>query len=395
MSHFRLGVGVTSIQRQNLPDDSYMWCLTLDNGENVDFHNVFVCTGLYGNPDMPEFPNQDEFAGKIFHSKEVTHASLVEGKHVLVLGCGRSAIDVALNIKRNGAKSTDIVFRTAHWFVPHKIANLVPYDWAIYSRFGALLLHPYHQPSLAAKLLHDFGWLLKWAILRLVEFIVATQQGLSKLGMKPTTPLEIDAFGPGALENNPSFFQAAIAGEIQVHSNNQIEQFTNTGVTLRNNENLKADVVVLATGYKPADFQAIFPKENLQRENDGIYLYRHVICPSIPGVFFIGALSDTYSNITMDAIQSRWACEVLKKNVHLPTCIEMEKEVNRVKKWKRSWMPFTRYRGGHLQLHQVHYYDELIMDFNGRWNRKSNHISELFAPYHPFDYSSIVDYSEK
>lgn len=209
--------------------------------------------------------------------------------------------------------------------------------------------------------------------------------------MKPDVALEIDAFGSGQLETQPSFFKAAREGKIGIHAGVHLKGFKEKGVVLDNGEELPADTVFLATGYNPLDMTKIFAKENIQPEEDGYYLYRGIVNPELPNVYFVGSLSDTFSNITNGAIQSRWVAELLKGGHSLPDVDVMNADIEATKKWKRSWMPDGPSRGSHIQLHQVHYYDELIQDFKGKYKRKGNPIAEIFAPYHPADYKSLIE----
>eukprot|EP00548_Thalassiothrix_antarctica_P008348 CAMPEP_0194131404 /NCGR_PEP_ID=MMETSP0152-20130528/2183_1 /TAXON_ID=1049557 /ORGANISM="Thalassiothrix antarctica, Strain L6-D1" /LENGTH=516 /DNA_ID=CAMNT_0038826177 /DNA_START=70 /DNA_END=1620 /DNA_ORIENTATION=- len=388
--HFKCSTEVKSITRNK--DDT--WTLMFKNGPSPQvFHGVVVCTGLYGAPKKPLFANENLFKGNVYHSSQFLDPSMVKGKKVVTIGVGKSGIDLANHSMLNGAESSDIIFRKAHWFVPQKILGLVPFDWATFNRFGGALLHPYHKISTFSSVLHAIFSPIKWLIWRLVEIIFSLQQGLWGLGMKPDTRIELDAFGSGQLETNPSFFKAARQGKIGIHAGVHVREFKENSLVLDNGKEVSADVVFLATGYSPSDMSMLFPQESIESDTDGYYLYRHIVFPNIPNVFFVGALSDTFSNITNSAIQSRWVAEFIKGTHSLPDEGIMRSEIESVKAWKRSWMPESPSRAGHIQLHQVHYYDELIKDFGGEHKRMGNPISEFLKPYHPVAYKKIVDHA--
>ena len=68
-------------------------------------------------------------------------------------------------------------------------------------------------------------------------------------------------------------------------------------------------------------------------------------------------------------------------------------EIAQLKSWKRAWMPFSPARGARLQLHMLHYHDELLGDIGANPLRKRGlfaPLKELLAPYQPSDYRAVV-----
>ena len=81
---------------------------------------------------------------------------------------------------------------------------------------------------------------------------------------------------------------------------------------------------------------------------------------------------------------------MLKDDLHLPDKEEMLHEIALMKSWKRAIMPEQPSRGSLLQLHTLHYHDELLRDLDISCRRKKNAISELFGAYLPADYKEIL-----
>merc|ERR1719498_155247 len=73
---------------------------------------------------------------------------------------------------------------------------------------------------------------------------------------------------------------------------------------------------------------------------------------------------------------------------------QMKREIEKVQEWKRTTMPYAGpSRASMIQTHQVHYYDELLVEMGARRHRKQGCFSglkEIFDPYRPRDYKSIV-----
>jgi len=77
----------------------------------LDF--LILCIGRHsGTPNIPEFPvnGPELFKGKILHSLDYSYmddvAEFVKGKHVTIIGSGKSAFDIAAEVAKVNGKST-------------------------------------------------------------------------------------------------------------------------------------------------------------------------------------------------------------------------------------------------------------------------------------------------
>src|SRR5690606_14123219 len=97
----------------------------LQTGQKFEkkFDYVIVCTGVYHDPNLPQIEDLDKFKGEILHPFQVqNNKEQFSGKKVVVLGYGKSGLDIAKN-SSDYAESTTHVFRTAHWLLP-RFVNL-------------------------------------------------------------------------------------------------------------------------------------------------------------------------------------------------------------------------------------------------------------------------------
>lgn len=362
-----------------------------------EFDALAVCVGLFSsNPHIPRFPGREEFPGEVIHISDLATRDLLEGKKVAVIGFGKSATDAAVESAAVAAR-TSIIFREAHWPVPAVLLGLLPFKWAMLGRLTSTLLPMHYRPSPLERAVHSLGKPLVWFWWRLVELLLILQCRLwSRFGTRPSlvpkTPVEIDTFGEAVMLPRPEFFRFIRQGVIDPYQS-EIARYNATGVTLGNGTIVDVDVVVLATGWE-TDYS--FLPESLRAtlgfEDDGFYLYRHILHPDVPNLFFIGSAS-TIESILTYSLQARWLGELLTGRQSLPSREDMLREIEEMKGWKRAWMPFSRARSARLLLHMLHYHDDLLKDFGADPLRKTGVFApfkEVFAPYEPRDYHVIV-----
>jgi dimethylaniline monooxygenase (N-oxide forming) len=364
--------------------------------EEFDF--VAVCTGLYSHtPHIPKFPGQERFGGRIVHSSEVKTREILRGRRVVVVGFGKSATDLAVEAAAVAAR-TALVVREPHWPIPQKLAGILPFKWGLLHRLTSTLLPLYQRPSGLERTVHSIGAPLVWLFWRLVEALLVIQCSLdSRFGRRtsliPRTRIEFDAFCESLMLPRPELYRLIRRGAIEAHRT-QIAEFTPTGMVLRDGARIDADLVVAGTGWAtdysflPHDVHAA-----LELEDDGLYLYRHMIHPAVPRLIFVGANASTFSNTTTYSLQARWLAELIRGRHALPPREAMVRDIDEMKVWKRSWMPFGPARGARLHGHQLHYWDELLRDVGAGVTRKRGFwapLKELLDPYEPNDYRSIV-----
>ena len=371
------------VQRRSRPG----WVVSYREGRALrseEFDLVAVCTGLYSHtPYMPKFAGQERFGGRILHTSEVTTRESLRGQRIAIVGFGKSATDVAVEAAAVAAR-TALIVREPRWPIPQKLAGILPFKWGLLHRLTSTLLPLYQRPSRIERVVHAVGRPAVWLFWRLVEALVVIQCSLDsrwgrRTSLVPRRRIELDAFCEPLMSPRPEFYRLIRRGAIDVHRT-EIAEFTSTGLILRDGARIDADVVVLGTGWTtdygflPDDVLAA-----LDQQDDGLYLYRHMVHPKVPQLFFIGANASTFSNTTTYSLQARWLAEVLSGRHVLPSAEMMAGEIEDIKAWKRTWMPFGPARGARLHAHQLHYWDELVRDLGASARRKRGFWAPLKA----------------
>jgi len=116
--HYRFSTTVTRVQPR-----SHGWTITAESEGTSSTHDVGVLVlaiGTFHTPNMPTWPGI--FDGELLHGSTYRSPELFEGKRVLVVGCGNSGADIAVDAVHRAA-SVDLSLRRGYWFVPKFLAG--------------------------------------------------------------------------------------------------------------------------------------------------------------------------------------------------------------------------------------------------------------------------------
>jgi cation diffusion facilitator CzcD-associated flavoprotein CzcO len=202
------------------------WDLVTSQGTNLEAVNVVIATGLSQLPRLPWYPNQDSYEGDILHSAEYRNGEPYRGKHVLVVGFGNSAGEIALDLVEHGAHPHMSV-RGPSVVVPRDIAGVPILTLArLMSVFPPKAGDLLSKPLLAVSLgnLSALGLpLAKWGPLEQI----ATQGKIPMLDVGTVATIR-----SGAIKTRPG-----------------IDRFTDTGVIFSGGRSEPFDAVIFATGF--------------------------------------------------------------------------------------------------------------------------------------------------
>jgi putative flavoprotein involved in K+ transport len=190
---------------------------------------VVIATGHDHAPNMPDWPGAEAFSGRLLHSDRYRRTAPFEGQTVLVVGSGNSGMEIALDLAEGGAAAVQLAVRKPPILLAHEWHH-IPVSW--WGLAG--------QP--APPRLRDVGTrLLSRAMFGNLESIGLPQprRGMTeqlRLGRLPTIDKgTVAAIKRGAIEVVPS-----------------VERFEGAEVVLASGRRLRPDVVIAATGYRPA-----------------------------------------------------------------------------------------------------------------------------------------------
>jgi putative flavoprotein involved in K+ transport len=232
------------------------WTVTVEReGKPVTMtpKHIVLATGMSGFPEIPRFAGADQFKGKQHHSSRHTGGEGWGGKRCVVVGSNNSAHDIAADLWEHGAdvtllqRSPTLVMR----------AETLAKNRALYS-----------EAALAAGITTDIADLttasMPYGALPQVMRPVVEQirredadfySSLTAAGFKLTFGEDDTGIGPMYLRRGSGYYidvgasELIADGRIKLKSGVEVARLTADSVVLNDGSELKADLVVYATGY--------------------------------------------------------------------------------------------------------------------------------------------------
>ena len=264
------------------------------------YNAVLVANGHHWDARWPEpaYPGADTFTGVQTHSHHYKTFEGYEDKNVLVLGIGNSACDIAVETSKVSARTFLAMRRGAH-VVPKYVFG-IPTDHLTTSPIARVGYFPLQRAMLGL-------------IMRAVRGNV-TKYGLPKPDHKIASA-------------HPTISDDLLVrlghGDIEVKPN--IERLDGDTVRFVDGTSEQVDVIVYCTGYK---ISFPFFDESLVAAHDNeISLYRRVVDPEHPGLYFIGLVQPLGAIMPLAEAQSEWVADLLDGTATLPSYAQMRREI--------------------------------------------------------------------
>ncbi len=373
-----------------------------DGGPNEEFFDyAILAAGQYTDgKNMPQFPDQEQFKGKIITERDVTSLDIFDGKNVVIVGYGKSALDMT-TLAAEGSAQVQHVFRTPSWLIPEWILG-AHFTYALFTRFGNVMMTSWAQPTAMERFLHNkLGFVIKgfWDFIQSIVLFQLKRNGRGKdqaaqdrlKVLIPEHKILMDFRSSGAL-GPENYYPLVAEGKILPY-HSEIECFSNDSVRLKNGVLLPCDIVVLSVGYLTPTFPFLPPdyRELLEAEKDGTQLYRHLIHPRIPRLAFAG-FNHGYMHVPSVEIGTQWLCAHLRNELELPSVEEMERSIEHIRTWKRENIKFENARSCAVSTRFQQYIDILLMELDVSPYRKlPNVFAELFSRYEASDYRGVFE----
>ncbi|MFZ0384565.1 MAG: NAD(P)/FAD-dependent oxidoreductase [Solirubrobacteraceae bacterium] len=237
--------------------DAGVWEVTVErDGEPVTLRprQLVLATGMSGRPNRPAFPGEDRFRGEQQHSSEHPGPDAYAGKRVVVIGSNNSAFDICGALYEVGADVTMVQRSSTHIVRSSTLMDI-----------GLSAL--YSEEAVAAGITTERADMifasLPYRIMH--EFQIPLYEQMRERDQEFYDRLEAAGFDHDWGEDNSGLFMKYLRrgsgyyidvgsadlvadGKVKLASG-QVDHLTEDAVVLADGTELKADLVVYATGY--------------------------------------------------------------------------------------------------------------------------------------------------
>ena len=313
---FRFGSEVVDLDRT---DEGFIVRVRPTDGRPEETHRyaaVLVAAGHHWDARMPGF--EGAFAGDLFHSREYRTPSDpvdLSEKRVMVVGIGNSACDITCEVARVAATTFLSTRRSAHVLPKYLLGR--PIDQWVTPLSSRLPV------DVQARAL---GLLVRWS------------RGDQRKAGIPLPEHRLGHEHPTLSEELPR-----LTAEGRVTVKPDVRRIDGHTVQFVDGSSHDVDVIIAATGYhvsfpymSGALLDRVDPDGAAGRvggriPGNRIRLYRHVIPPDCPGLFFLGLVQPLGAIPPLAEAQSEWVGDLLEGVGALPSSAEMWDEVERTK----------------------------------------------------------------
>ncbi|WP_278234995.1 NAD(P)/FAD-dependent oxidoreductase [Isoptericola sp. AK164] len=389
----------TEVVRAELTEAEDGWLVTARrSGEAVRdperFDHLVVANGIFSDPVIPPFEGMATLlraGGKVVASGQLGSVEDARGKHVVVVGYGKSACDVAAEVAPVAA-STSVVARQLLWKLPKKLGKALNYKYLLLTRLGEALFRYQTLDSSAERFLHGPGDPVRRSMVSSVGAVSRKQLRLDDLGLVPRGEFSDIARSTVSLATD-GFYEQVADGAITVHRDTEIERFATDDdgapvAVLSDGDTVRADLVVCGTGFhQRVPFLDADLTARLLDERGNFQLYRQVLPHDVPHLTFAGYNSSLFSPLSAE-MAAVWTAAYLAGALDLPPDeVRREHVADRVD-WMEKRTEGRHARGTNVIPFSLHQIDEMMRDLDVALPRRTQ-VAQWLLPVDPAAYRRV------
>jgi putative flavoprotein involved in K+ transport len=122
------------IKQVNYDPDRDLWIITSIDGKRFESRAVVMAIGGCRIPVIPKWEGMESFPGEIIHSSKFKNAQDFAGKHVLVIGTGNSAAEIASRLTEHASHVT-VSGRTPPHILPKSVYGIPLIGIGVWTRY--------------------------------------------------------------------------------------------------------------------------------------------------------------------------------------------------------------------------------------------------------------------
>jgi cation diffusion facilitator CzcD-associated flavoprotein CzcO len=350
------------------------WVLATDAGHKHDIDHLVVANGVFCAPRIPQWQGTDIHAGSggvIKAPSERLTLNEARGRHVIVVGYGKSACDIAVSLAVV-AESVTIVARRLLWKGSKRLLGRDAEDVALTRVTETMFAHPgAFRPA--------------WSFVRRLHI---AEQCLGDVGLIPDGRFEDIGQSTSSMMTD-GFIEAVRSGAIVVMRDSAIVSLgAGPKAQLDDGAAIPADLVVAATGFEQ-DVPFLDGAANV-RDGDGNFeLFRRILPHEVPNLTFCGYNSSVFSTINAE-IGAVWTAALLAGALTLPPVEDRRRQVALELAYMKARTNGKHARGTSVIPFSIRNIDEMLADLGVPLSRRKR-LAQCGRRVRPRDYRDAIE----
>lgn len=353
---------------------------------------LVVANGIFSEPFIPPYQGRAAFeaaGGRLCATSDFHDVEQARGKHVLVVGYGKSSCDVAAAVGEV-AMSTKVVARELLWKMPRKILNVLNYKYLMLTRMGEGLF-PYIEQRGFERFLHGSGKGVRDGMIKSLQSVSVKQLRLKELGLVPEGTFDRIARSTVSLATDTLYRQIE-QGRSEVLRDSEIVQLGQEQgqpvATLSDGRKVPAELVICGTGFKQVvPFFSEAVQQKLTDEEGNFLLYRQIHPVNLSNLFFCGYNSSFYSPLSAE-VAALWIAAYLMGDIGLPPYEQRLAHVRTRLRWMRERTEGKHARGTNIIPFSMHNIDEMLNEMGLNVSGMTR-LKQWLLPTNAGDYRSV------
>jgi len=321
------------------------WTVRVENKKTQEVKNItceflFLCGGYYNYKEgyTPQFESKDNFTGQIVHPQQWPEGLNYKNKNVVVIGSGATAVTIIPSMA-DEAEHVTMLQRSPTYFVA----------WPDEDKVGKVL-HMLLGSKIAYFMLRLKNIYFQWWFFqkcrkvpkRVKEFLI------NEVRKKLDKDYDVDThFTPNynpwdqrlCLVPNGDLFNAINTGKASVVTDH-IDKFTKEGIQLKSGDELKADIIITATGLNLEVCNGIrLVVDNEEIDISKTMTYKGMMFSNVPNL--VATFGYTNASWTLRAdLTSEYVCRLinfLHKKGYAYCCPRADQSVE----YDGNWLDFS------------------------------------------------------
>jgi dimethylaniline monooxygenase (N-oxide forming) len=269
------------------------WAVRIDDREESLYEVVLVASGYHSTPKLPRGAAAG-FGGEILHSHDVHDAARFEGRNVLIVGFGNSAVDIASMVSSTAA-STYLSTRRGTHVVPKYLFGR-PFDELPAPRWPRAL---------------------RWA-----WYGLAVRLHVGSLG-RYGLPIPNHPFGQSAVTISSDLLARIAHGDVQPRP--AVDRFHDGGVSFSDGRRDHVDTVIYCTGYSHS--VPFLERSGLDPGGIDYRLFEQIWDPRFSGLAHVGLVQPLGSIFPVVESQAQLLTNWIAGDYALPDCEAMSRAI--------------------------------------------------------------------